>query len=603
MLLVSGTIGDLSQQFDGQVAVCHHQDSFPATTWPTACAHFKALVHLQPGPNRVRLDFLPSRKPSSSSLTPHSSWININYLPLAAAPPIHLVILVARDSPMTFDSPPSRASTEGNGLETAIKKFRLAAHLWQAFTGEQMTRHGFPRRCFRYEEEWQPGTLSSRDSESGAMRNEAKVHVVRLDQSVAEVRDLEVAQQNKGAAKKGDLYGMAMEAVNKHFKTPREQYVSCMFLDSQWDKGSDTIRGHAALGGGAGNTRLAIFGSHALWSYPTHLEEVVPVFTDCTPTDTNFVANDCNESGSTWEAANIGIGAHMHETGHLLGSPHQEHGVMLRDYVRLNRTFCCREEFSTRTKSDGMQLCRAQDECTWHRLDALRFRIHPCFRLPSDPVVAGDDGIQAWAVDNGNALITAVSGVAWVEIFVGDDDLCHHWIEYIETTPRQVTLTEAELRAKTGDAKSKLRLKVFSVAQGEHAIDDFGAFVGKAGKMKLPDGRAAFKGSKLGMSNFDGTQEQELILQSSYIQTKLLLSVRVYSGFAFDGIEFCYEDGERQLFGQRGGEGVDFALDTRRGETIIGFAVRAGAWIDGVQILTSTGRKSPMFGNKDGGSG
>jgi len=43
--------------------------------------------------------------------------------------------------------------------------------------------------------------------------------------------------------------------------------------------------------------------------------------------------------------------------------------------------------------------------------------------------------------------------------------------------------------------------------------------------------------------------------------------------------------------------------DTRRGESILGFYVRAGLWIDGIEILTSLGRKSGVFGNARGGSG
>ena len=75
--------------------------------------------------------------------------------------------------------------------------------------------------------------------------------------------------------------------------------------------------------------------------------------------------------------------------------------------------------------------------------------------------------------------------------------------------------------------------------------------------------------------------------------------------YALDGIEFVYEDGHGELFGQRGGRpgGSEFPLDIRNAETVIGFYVRAGAWIDGVQILTSTGRRSEIFGNANGGSG
>jgi hypothetical protein len=48
---------------------------------------------------------------------------------------------------------------------------------------------------------------------------------------------------------------------------------------------------------------------------------------------------------------------------------------------------------------------------------------------------------------------------------------------------------------------------------------------------------------------------------------------------------------------------LTFPSDTRRGEILLGFYVRAGAWIDGIEILTSLGRKSGIFGNARGGSG
>ena len=76
-------------------------------------------------------------------------------------------------------------------------------------------------------------------------------------------------------------------------------------------------------------------------------------------------------------------------------------------------------------------------------------------------------------------------------------------------------------------------------------------------------------------------------------------------GYALDGIEFCYEDATSQLFGKRGGKpgGDEFVLDTRRGEILLGFYVRAGLWIDGIEILTSLGRKSGVYGNAAGGTG
>jgi len=110
----------------------------------------------------------------------------------------------------------------------------MAAYLWQAFTAEQMFRNKLGRRVFRMEEEWVTGTSNYRDRETGTMRNEAKIHVIRSSKTVAEIRDLDIAQQNPKAKRQGDLFGIASEAVKDYFKpTPgQKQYVSVLILDS-----------------------------------------------------------------------------------------------------------------------------------------------------------------------------------------------------------------------------------------------------------------------------------------------------------------------------------------------------------------------------------
>ncbi|KAJ5683740.1 uncharacterized protein N7477_000085 [Penicillium maclennaniae] len=610
VLLVYGQTGDpRTQPLDGNVMVYHHQDNFPSIGWPVTASHFKALVHLVPGPNRLRFDFV-SPKLSTGSTHPaiHSAWICINYLPLVNTPPLHLVILMGKDSDGTYDAVPERAEREGNGLETAIRKYRTAAYLWQAFTGEQMFRNNFGRRCFRFEEEWQSGSLSSRDLATGQMRNEAKIHVVRMM-----------------LRKKDALFDIAKEAVRKHFhpQPGQQQYVSVLLLDSHWDTKSQTITGHAALGSGGGDIKMAIFGSHSLQSYPSCLEEVVDAFSDCTRTDTNYVANDCGEAGSNWESANIGIGAHLHEVGHLFGCPHQESGIMLRDYVRLGRSFITKEPFSTRTKTQGLKVCLPNDECGWHRLDTLRFRFHPCFRLPSDATPSSDDSVQVWPVENGKILFTASSGIAWMELYTEGEEFCHTFIEYLGTEsssnglPKQIMVTETELRQKMSgiekeklfggekEKKKKLRLVVVSGTLGSYTVEDVGQLKSKNSLVKLPKNQSGYKSGKLGQSSLDGSEPEQVLLECAFIQSKLLTSIKVYHGSALDGIEFCYEDMTTQLFGKRGGKagGDEFVLDTRRGEILLGFYVRAGLWIDGVEILTSMGRKSGFFGNASGGSG
>lgn len=392
------------------------------------------------------------------------------------------------------------------------------------------------------------------------MRSEARIHVVRCSKTVAELRDLDLAQQNPKAQHSGELFSIALEAVKDYFKPlpGQKQYVSVLLLDAHWDKEQNMITGHAALGGGSGEIQLAICGSHALQSYPSNFEEVVAAFSDCTPTDMNYVANDCNESGSSWEAANVGIGAHLHETGHLFGCPHQQSGVMLRDYVKFGRSFITRECYSTRTNSKG-GLVLLNDECTWHRLDLLRFKAHPSFALPGDPPRHSDDSVQAWPVDNGIVCITAPSGIAYIEIYTESDDTCKYWQEFGDgpnnIIQKQKDLTEAELRARLPEdrKKSKMRLSIKSVAGGSHEIEDFTVLASKASRVKLPTGQIAFRSRKLGLSQMEDSIPAQVILHSAIEQTMLLTQVKFYHGNSLDGVEFCYEDATSQLFGTRGG--------------------------------------------------
>lgn len=558
VLLISGQIGDANQHpLDGTLTVFHAQDAFPPVSWPVYDSVFKALVQLGPGPNRLRFDFTSSKLATGNFPPPvHSSYLNINCLPLSNSPPLDLVVLLGKDSDGTFDAVPERIAREGNDLDRAIRKFRMAAYLWQSFTGEQMFRHGFGRRCFRFEEEWQTGTLSRRDGTSGQMRNEAKVHVVRCDKTVAELRSL----QSQPDGDKQGLFDIAKDAIRVHFnQLPGQQrYVSALLLDTHWDNESQKITGHAALGSAEDDIKLSIFGSHNLQSYPSCIEEVISAFTDCTRTDTTHVSNDNNESGSSWEAATMGIGAHLHEIGHLFGCPQQEDGIMLRDYLRFNRTFTVRESYSTRVKAPGLRICLPDDESRWHRLDILRFRFHPCFRLATDPPHNPETTIQVWPVDNGKIIITASSGVAFIELFAEGDDTCTAFVEFVSSevgncaVPRQVTVTESELRQQLPSKKKnkKLRLEIYSGSLTCHSVTDISRLKAKHSTVKLPKGLTGYKGHKIGSSSVEGSEEQQLNLEFAFIQTKLLTTIKIYHGSAVEGLEFCYEDATTQLFGK-----------------------------------------------------
>lgn len=652
MLLVRGQIGDpdaigdlhrintnVHKPYEGEVCI-YSDNGFPPYTVPVIDSRFKAVLHLQAGKNVIRTEFIRARASQGSlaALEGHTNTITLSYLPLMASPPLHLAILVAKDSPGLFDAPPARATGEGNGLEMAKRKYRMAAYLWQAFTAEQMQRYGFYSRCFRLEEEWQPSTLGN---ESPApWRSESRIHVIRLDKTVAELRNPDYAQQNPAGKDRGALFSIAMGACKEYFKTApgQKQYVSAMFLDTHWDPEKKMVTAHAALGGGDDELGLAIFGSHALHSYPSCIQHVIPAFTDCTRTDTNFVANDCDESGSSWEAANIGIGAHLHEVGHLFGLPHRSHGIMLRDYVKLNRTFTVGEPYSTRTRSPGKKFCGREEECVWSRIDCLRFRFHPCFRHNLDRPSAGEGGIRVWSLEN-EVTASSETGIGWIELYADDDEFCYAWKEFLprnpvpgqesprsDQLPRTVRLIESELRERLKEnlpqnkrSFKRLRVQINSGGNQQYTIADFNKLTDKSARLKLPNGQPGFRSGKLGQGAMSASKPQELIIESTYLKikekdilgnislkAKVLRSIKVFHGFAIDGLQFCYEDSTSQMFGKVGGKpgGDEFFFDTRRGESLAGFYLRAGAWIDGLQIITTmTGRKSPIYGNATGGSG
>ena len=474
VLLLHGRAGPPSgPKFESSIIIQHEHDRFPAQTWPVTDTFFKALVELAPGPNKLDLQFLPLEGMPSNAKT--QSSFTINYLPVLQNPPLHLAVMLAADSKGTFDCPPETLAKEGNSLAKGIEKVRMAGYLFQAFTGEQMHRHGLGRRVFRLEEEWQPDTLSSQETTPQPLRHTAKVHVIRSSKTREELLHPELAQQNSSGGKTGDLYGIAIEALIAYGAPfDRPCYVSVLLMDSHWD--GQLIRGHAALGGGAGQIQLGIFGSHSLHAWPSCFENVVSAFHDTTLTDPRYVGNDANESGSNWEATNIGIGAWLHETGHLLSCPHQPSGVMLRDYVNLNRSFMTTEPYSQRTKSNGPRPCLIEHECAWHRLDVLRFRYHPCFRLPME---YGPPAGAATIYNLGNGLlVTSRAGISLVEIYQENEARGH--IEFPNEPQNDVFLFEGDMRERLGPQnkpEQPIKLQIISVNQEQEVIEDMSALL------------------------------------------------------------------------------------------------------------------------------
>jgi hypothetical protein len=129
------------------------------------------------------LTFIPPPQIARARFT---TRFTVHYLPLLQNPPLHLAIVLARDSDGTFEGPIDRTT----GLDEAVKRLRVASLLWQAYTAEQLYRNFPPppahiesaRRSFRLEEEWMEDTLSLQEAD--VWRSSTKIHVVRSELTV-----------------------------------------------------------------------------------------------------------------------------------------------------------------------------------------------------------------------------------------------------------------------------------------------------------------------------------------------------------------------------------------------------------------------------------
>lgn len=371
---------------------------FPPQNWPIFEGRFKSLLILSPGTNFVALQHYQNGQATGATS------ITINYVPLLQTPPLLLAIMVAKDSPLLIDCPPNKQgglSSAHSDLNAAISKFRMTAYMWQALTAEDMRSKGLGRRSFRFEEEWTTETLSrkflqaSPDSSASQMRSTAKIHIIRSDKTVAELRDAQVAQQNPHGRKRDDLHKYFSNALKAHggpFASSAHPVVAGLILDSTYASEQGLILAHAALGASnPDGLSLGVFGSHLTYSWPRFLEEVPSSLLDTTdPGDT--VGNDNNECGTMWEACSIGQGAFLHEVGHAFGADHTT-GIMARGYAQdWSKNFLSRTAYCAHNKREGAVVIdgETKNDARWDLCDALSFRVQPHFRLPADPILTRD---------------------------------------------------------------------------------------------------------------------------------------------------------------------------------------------------------------------
>ncbi|KAI0061150.1 hypothetical protein BV25DRAFT_1900638 [Artomyces pyxidatus] len=601
-VLVTGSISAFVPDATATPYLAVETPSFPTQTFPVSptTGAWKALVHLQPGPQSLTFAF-NGESTASTTLT------NIAYMPLLHIPPLHLAVMVASDSPQRMDCPPEKAASPTHSdVEAAKKKMRTWAYMCQAYTAEEMRKNGFGRRSFRLDEEWAQDTLSISD-EDPVFRVTAKVHVVPTSLTTAQLRDPNMAQQNANAHNKDGLYNIFHNAL-RDYGGPFQTYpgqedgpvVAGHIIDSHYDSRKDLITAHAALGGTGGphgNLHLGMFGSHTHWAWPRFIEEMAPCLLDATRvTARSLVGNDNGQCGTFWETCCIGQGAALHEVGHAFGLPHQASGIMRRGYIDWNRSFVAKESYNVRRESPAAPSVPEEHENHWHLADLLHLATHPMFALPSDgprtppaPVSTrpGRDAIS----------VSSPAGIAHVSWTRDDHVLKQEDLRAKKLTSLDFNLEEvrnafapsASEEAAAPAPEGKLSVTVTACDGAQKTIDDFwdyatSSFVPLPGCDFIVKKKSVISG---GPEAPWGVWSWAVLLSKLDSTGKVVpaVKIQIQRGAWFDGVYVHYEDGTQQVTGAKthpngrgkslGGNTTMFKLQP--GEQITHACVSAGA--------------------------
>ncbi|CAH6723262.1 putative zinc metalloproteinase [[Candida] jaroonii] len=619
---------------------------FPPQSFEINNHQFKAIVHVSPDKNYFKVKafegIIDGYGFPQKGKEVDSGELSLLYYPLNNKP-IHLCVILGRDSNGSYDMPKYRtARGEVANLDMAVKKLKVAGRLMQAYTQDEMRLSGLSNRTFQFVEETtdQQGIFGY-NVKSPTPHQEVKVHVLRSPKTVAELRDPNLAQQNAKGTNTGGLFSHALDLIkNSPLYGARNQSGTCIqcaviYLDAHYDVGQDLILTHAALGGGNGDIKLAIFGSHGLHSWPSNFPQTTSTFLDATHLSKREVANDANQCGTSWECLNITMGAFMHEIGHSLGSPHQVNGVMLRDYIWWNRSFMTRESECLRTSSRGGIIgpngWPGNQVCHWNILDKFRYLHHGSFAIPTDndtshvysTTFKRDNSYHgqnpaSYVINDGSCVIKSGPGIFLIEVVT--KDLTRYHIPYLPQNyggpglQHEVVLDYHHLYQCLGkDKDENYAVRVLSLA-GDLYISNFKKHVTRdIIRSDFGLGLGDIDGYKSEILGRDNGDEKMIGFDLSKVS-----KVRVYHGGALDGVRFYSSappvparnymnklvskiSSSDKMVGL-GNEKPHYTdIDVDASNPIVKFHFRNGAWIDAIQVEFADGSKSAMLGNSSGG--
>ncbi len=282
----------------------------------------------------------------------------------------------------------------------------------------------------------------------------------------------------------------------------------------------------------------------------------------------------------------------MHEVGHAYTLSHTPTGIMSRGYNNLNRTFVAKEP-----GYHGHIPPEAEDGSHWHRLDIMRLRFHPAFRIPQDGPIGyiNPSSPSFIPLEGGQFQIVAPAGLSMIEMNVNGKYRTHY--EFLKDQPKSITLNLNDICSTCKcQPNENISLEAMCINQQQKSVDNLNEFLYSHG-VRLPGvNGTVIKSDIFGSDSEGATKSTCIFLKDNTF--KQPTRITVHHGSFLDGFIIHWSDGTRDVVGKTGGGRSEF--DIQKGETIQGIILRCGAWIDGLQFKLSSGRTSPWYGGQGG---
>ncbi len=231
--------------------------------------------------------------------------------------------------------------------------------------------------------------------------------------------------------------------------------------------------------------------------------------------------------------------------------------------------------------------------------------------------VKWNENVPTWTSTPRGALLKSESGIGALEVEVnGEYKTSIEWLNLPSSSqgaqmpPRETLIDSAYLSGLVrfdvnNPSSPRVKLNALACNMRQAELDDFRQH-GVARPLAIagidPSRRSIVKTLSHGQTNHGG-QKWDVIFSHERDDTSRapLTAIDIFSGASLDGLVFYYANGTRAKFGPCGGSPYRFTVE-RQGDTIAKINVRAGQWIDAIEVVLRSGKSSGMRGNTTGGS-